>query len=277
MYLSREDFQSIRDLVNRKTGLFFDEKKTYFVTNRLSRRMEEIGCDNVKDYIRTLNYDLEEFSNFVDSLTINETYFFRDYPQLRMFAEEILPLVCEEKRKKHNKSLRIWSAGCSSGEEPYTIVIILLEMIEDLYSWRVEILGTDINRRALKMCREATYTERSLKDVPLEYREKYFIPYQEQYQDKYKVKDEIKKYVRFEYLNLNDGLRLQRIKNVDFIFCRNVLIYFDPNSCKEIVSSFYNSLNKGGYIFLGSSESMSRISAAFKLVRFNNGLAYMKE
>ena len=115
------------------------------------------------------------------------------------------------------------------------------------------------------------------RDVPLEYRKKYFIPYQEQYQDKYKVKDEIKKYVRFEYLNLNDGLRLQRIKNVDFIFCRNVLIYFDPNSCKEIVSSFYNSLNKGGYIFLGSSESMSRISAAFKLVRFNNGLAYMKE
>ena len=168
MYLSREDFQSIRDLVNRKTGLFFDEKKIYFVTNRLSRRVEEIGCDNVKDYIRILHYDLEEFSNFVDSLTINETYFFRDYPQLKMFAEEILPLVCEEKRKKYNKNLRIWSAGCSSGEEPYTIAIILLEMIEDLYSWRVEILGTDINRRALKMCREAIYTERSLKDVPLE-------------------------------------------------------------------------------------------------------------
>jgi len=194
-----------------------------------------------------------------------------------MFAEEILSLVCEEKRKKYNKTLRIWNAGCSTGEEPYTIAIILLEMIKDIYSWRVEILGTDINRKTLKMCRKATYGERSLKDVPYEYREKYFIPYEDQNQDKYKLRDEVKKYVRFEYLNLNDGLRLQRIKNFDFIFCRNVLIYFDPKSCKEIVNSFYNSLNKGGYIFLGSSESMSRISAAFKLVRLNSGLVYMKE
>ena len=273
MYLSKEDFHSIRDLVNQRTGLYFDEKKMYFVANRLSRRMEEIGCSEVKDYIRTLRYDLKEFSNFIDSLTINETYFFRDYPQLKMFAEEILPLVCEEKRKKHDRSLRIWSAGCSTGEEPYTIAIILLEMIEDIHSWDVDILGTDINRRSLEMCKEAIYGERSLKDVPLEYREKYFIPYE----DKYKLKDEVKRYVRFERLNLNDGLKLQGIKNVDFIFCRNVLIYFDPKSCKEVVSCFYNSLNKGGYIFLGSSESMSRISAAFKLVRFKSGLAYMKE
>jgi len=273
MQISRENFQSIRDLINRKTGLFFDEKKTYFVTNRLSKRMEEISCDNVKDYIRILNQDMEEFSFFVESLTINETYFFRDYPQLKMFAEETLPLICEEKRKKYNKTLRIWSAGCSTGEEPYTIAIILLEMIEDIYSWRVEILGTDIDRKVLKMCRKAIYTERSLKDVPFKYKEKYFIPYQ----DKYKLKDEVKKYVKFSHLNLSDGLRLEEIKNIDFIFCRNVLIYFDQRSCKEVVSCFYNNLNKGGYIFLGASESISRISAAFKLVRFNSGLAYMKE
>jgi len=271
--LSQQDFELFQNLINKKTGIFLDERKKYFLESRISSRMEEYGLISVREYWNLVNTDSKEFSTFVDSITIPETYFFRDYPQLKMFAEDILPVVCEEKRKKSSKTLKIWSAGCSTGEEPYTLAIILREMIEDFNTWNVDILGTDISRKALKRCQEAIYNARSIKDVPLEYKKKYFISSNTHYI----VKPEVKKLVRFNYLNLIDKTRMQAIKGIDFIFCRNVLIYFDSENSKRVISYFYDALNKGGYIFLGSSESISRLSAAFKLVRFKNGLAYMKE
>jgi len=270
--LSRGDFELIRNLINKKTGIFFDERKKYFLASRLSTRMENLGLSNVRDYWYLINTDPQELSIFIESIVIPETYFFRDYPQLKMFAEDILPLVCEEKKKKINKTIRIWSAGCSTGEEPYTLSIILTEMIDNIGSWNIDILGTDINRESLKRGQEAIYGLRSIKDVPLEYRSKYFIS-RDSY---YLVKPQIKKFVRFSYLNLTDNLKMQTMRGFDFIFCRNVLIYFDNESSKRVISHFYDALNKGGYIFLGSSESISRLSAAFKLVKFKNGLAYMK-
>jgi len=271
--LSQQDFDLFRNLINKKTGIFFDERKKYFLASRISTRMEVCGLSNTREYWRLLNIDAKELSNLIEEITIPETYFFRDYPQLRIFAEDALPLVCERKRKKYNRTLKIWSAGCSSGEEPYTISIILLEMIGDFSIWNIEILGTDINRKALKKCREAVYNPRSLKDVPLEYRKKYFISSDTHYA----VKPEVKKLVRFDYLNLTDEVGMRMKKGIDFIFCRNVLIYFDLESSKKVINYFYDALNKGGHVFLGSSESISRLSAAFKLVRFKNGLAYRKE
>lgn len=273
MDLSQQDFELFRNFINKKTGIFFDERKKYFLTSRISTRMEACNLTSVREYWYLLNTNWEELSTFIENITIPETYFFRDYPQLKMFAEDILPLVCEEKKRKYSKTLKIWSAGCSTGEEPYTLAIILREMMEDFNSWKVDILGTDISKKALKKCREAVYNARSVKDVPLEYKTKYFISSNAHYL----VKPEIKKLVHFDYLNLIDETRMQTMKGVDFIFCRNVLIYFDFENSKKVISYFYDALNKGGYIFLGSSESISRLSAAFKLVRFKNGLAYMKE
>ncbi|MBC7189464.1 protein-glutamate O-methyltransferase CheR [Candidatus Aerophobetes bacterium] len=271
--LSQDDFKLFQSFINRKTGIFFDQRKKYFLESRISSRMEECGLLDPREYWRLINTDPEEFSIFVSSITIPETYFFRDYPQLKMFAEEILPFVCKTKKQKYSRALRIWSAGCSTGEEPYTIAIILLEMMEDLISWSVDILGTDISKRSLKRCQEAVYSPRSVKDVPYEYKRKYFISTNTHYQ----VKPLVKKLVRFDYLNLVDDNRMRTMRGFDFIFCRNVLIYFDFESSKKVISYFYDALNKGGFIFLGSSESISRLSAAFKLVRFKNGLAYMKE
>jgi len=271
--LSQQDFELFQNFINRKTGIFFDERKKYFLASRISTRMEACNLTSIREYWYLLNTNPEELSTFIENITIPETYFFRDYPQLKMFAEDILPLVCEEKKRKYSKTLKIWSAGCSTGEEPYTLAIILLEMMEDLNSWKVDILGTDISKKALKRCRGAVYNARSVKDVPLEYKRKYFISSDAHYL----VKPEVKKLVRFDYLNLIDKTRMQTMKGVDFIFCRNVLIYFDFENSKKVISYFYDVLNKGGYIFLGSSESISRLSAAFKLVRFKNGLAYMKE
>jgi len=273
MNLSQQDFDLFRNLINEKTGIFFDERKKYFLTSRISTRMEVCGLTNAREYWHLLNIDVKELSNFVEEITIPETYFFRDYPQLKIFAEDALSLVCEGKRKKYNRTLKIWSAGCSTGEEPYTLSIISLEMIEDFNIWNIEILGTDINRKALKKSQEAVYGPRSLKDVPLEYKKKYFISSNTHYA----VKPEVKKLVRFDYLNLTDEVGMGMKKGIDFIFCRNVLIYFDLESSKKVINYFYDALNKGGYIFLGSSESISRLSAAFELVRFKNGLVYRKE
>jgi len=273
LVLSQRQFKLFQSFINRKTGIFFDEKKKYFLESRISSRLEECGLEDPEEYFYLINQDPEELSAFVSSITISETYFFRDYPQLKMFAEEILPSVCEEKRKKGVKSLRVWSAGCSTGEEPYTIAIILLEMLEDFNSWTVDILGTDINIKSLRKCKEAVYSPRSVKDVPFEYKRKYFISSD----TRYVLKPEVKMLVRFDYLNLNDRIKMQSMRGFDFIFCRNVLIYFDTETSKKVISYFYDALNKGGYIFLGSSESISRLSSAFKLVRFKGGLAYMKE
>lgn len=271
--LSQQDFESFRNLINEKTGIFFGERKKYFLTSRISTRMEVRRLTRAREYWHFLNTDPKELSNFIDDIIIPETYFFRDYPQLKIFAEDALPLVCEEKRKKYNNTLKIWSAGCSTGEEPYTLSIILLEMIEDFNTWNIDILGTDISKKALKKSQQARYNSRSLKDVPAEYKRKYFISSNAHYE----VKPEVKRLVYFDYLNLMDEMRMQTKKGVDFIFCRNVLIYFDLESSKKVINCFYDALNKGGYIFLGSSESISRLSAAFKLVRFKNGLAYKKE
>jgi len=170
--------------------------------------------------------------------------------------------------------LRIWSAGCSTGEEPYTLAIILLEMIEDLNHWDVEILATDIDEVVLKKARLAAYGERSVKDVPGEYLTRYFDT---RSNGTFYLVRGVKRMVRFEHINLFDRNRLREKGGFDFIFCRNVLIYFDDVSRKQVVDHFYVALNSGGYIFLGSSESAGRINTAFKVKKAGDYLIYFKE
>jgi len=273
--LSLNNFQLIRDLIYEKSGIYFKKEKSYFVENRLRNRMEALNFDSAREYCRFIKYDSigEEINLFLDLLTISETYFFRNYPQLKSFAEEVIPLIQEKKRRSPVKILKIWSAGCSTGEEPYTLGIIVREMMQEFSAWNVQIMATDISQKALRFARRGVYGERPLKDVPLVYREKYFTPHNGQYA----ISEEIKRIVRFGYLNLINEAKIRTVTGVDVLFCRNVLIYFDDKSRKQVVNSLYDSLSKGGYIFLGHSESMSRISAAFKLVRLKNSFVYMKE
>lgn len=273
--LPLNDFRLIRELIYEKSGMYFEEEKSYFVENRLKNRMEALNIDSARDYYRFIKYEPtgEEINLFLDLLTINETYFFRNYPQLKSFAEEVIPLIQEKKKASPVKILKIWSAGCSTGEEPYTLAIILREIMQDFDVWNIQILATDISRKALGLARRGAYGERALKDVPLVYREKYFTSQNGQNT----ISNEIKRLVRFGYLNLIDEAKMRTITGVDVSFCRNVLIYFDEKSRKQVVNSFYDSLGKGSYIFLGHSESMGRISAAFKLVKLKNSFVYMKE
>ncbi|MCX8069055.1 MAG: protein-glutamate O-methyltransferase CheR [Thermodesulfovibrionales bacterium] len=274
--LTLDEFEKIADIIYKKAGIRFEAKKEYFLTKRIAKRMQELGIETPIEYIRLLRFadtNGTEMQNLINLLTVNETYFFRDFPQLQAFAEHCLYDVCQRKLAQGDNTLKIWSAGCSTGEEPYTLSIILHEMLDDLTNWKVQIDATDIDEVVLQRASEGVYERRSVKDVPPEYLQQYFVSFA----DKYLVKDKVKSIVRLEHLNLSDSIALRKKRGYDFIFCRNVLIYFDDASRKKVVDHFYIALNKGGYIFLSSSESLSRITTTFKLKRLGGNLVYTKE
>ncbi len=271
-----DDFEILADFIYRRAGIRFESKKIYFLSKRIQKRMDRLGIESSSDYVRMLRFSDpkgEEFQQLVNLLTVNETYFFRDFSQLQAFAEHCLQELCERKASRGEKSLKIWSAGCSTGEEPYTLAIILQEMLDDFRDWVVDILAGDIDQVVLERARQAVYETRSIRDVPPEYLDRHF---QKKSDGSYKVSQAIKKMVRFEHINLSDKETVRKHKGFDFIFCRNVLIYFDDVSRKQLVDYFYTALNPGGFIFLGSSESVGRITTGFKLKRSGGHLVYYK-
>lgn len=278
MIFTTDDFETLSDLIYRKAGIRYDPKRIYYLSKRVEKRMTEIGIDDAADYSRHLRFNDKnglEFQNLVNLLTVNETYFFRDFVQLQSFGEHCLKDMREKKKAaSKQKTLRIWSAACSSGEEPYTIAIILLEMLEDISEWKVEIIANDIDVNILAKARQGTFDERSLRDVPEEYLEKYF---ENQNDGHYRLVDRARQMVSFVHLNLADKTALRELRSFDFVFCRNLLIYFDDVSRKELVDHFYVALNPGGYIFLGSSESVTRISSAFKVKSMGKHLVYYRD
>jgi chemotaxis protein methyltransferase CheR len=268
-------YNKLCSLVYDMTGLRFDEQKQAFIARRLERRLEVTGAANATDYYLLLRYGPhsgDELMALSESLTTNETHFFREYPQLQDFSNEILPAILEYKRKHYDNAIRLWSAGCSTGEEPYTLAIILREMIEDFDRWQIHLTATDLSRAVLQTAQRAIYGERALRDVPTIYREKYFQPERENY----RVLPPITRMVRFQQANLMNHTATGEFSGLDFIFCRNVLIYFDTASCRKVVDKFYDALRPGGYIFLGHSESVGRITSAFRLVRQGKMFAYVK-
>lgn len=274
MDLPVEDFIKLRRLIYERTGIFFGDNKIYYVKKRLQKRMEICGFDTAKEYLKYLTlFDTQnrEFQNLINLLTINETYFFREFSQLQVFAEACLDEIVRQKLANGDRTIKVFSAGCSTGEEPYTLAIILREMLDDFDLWEVMIKAVDIDENVLVKARQGKYDSRSVKDVPPSYLRKYFLT---PATGEFVVKPEIKELVVFEHLNLMDRRALRYENNYDFIFCRNVLIYFNDASRKQIVDRFYTMLNKGGYIFLGHAESLSRISTAFKIRRTNGHIVY---
>ncbi|ALS29469.1 chemotaxis protein CheR [Paenibacillus sp. 32O-W] len=274
MVLSDDLYDKFVKMVYQKTGLFYEHNKKYYVQKRLEKRAEMLEMDSIDDYYRLLKFakDSTEFDRLINDLTVNETYFFRDYPQLRNFAEEVLPMVVKGKNKNKNRNIKIWSAACSTGEEPYTLAIILQEMLDEPETWNLQIVASDINTDVLRTARIGLYEYRSVRDVPPEYLKKYFTKKNESYL----VNLEVKKLVRFRKINLMDSDAISNITGCDFIFCRNCLIYFDDESRKAVLSGFYGSLNPGGIIFLGHSESVGRISSAYSMQRIGDSIVYSK-
>ena len=277
MLLTLDIFEKITEMIYRLTGLRYEAKKMYFLSKRIEKRTNALGLASPEDYYKKLKFADpagQELQNLIDLLTVNETYFFRDFQQLTAFAEHCLLETAQKKQRSGKKNIRIWSAGCSTGEEPYTLGIILREMLEDYYDWNISILATDIDRNVFCKARKRCYSSSSLRDMPGEYLRRYFIPGAN---SDHILCADVAQMVRFEYLNLMDKAALRKQQGFDFIFCRNVLIYFDEISRKQVVDNFYMSLNPGGFIFLGSSESVAQINMAFKVKRAGSHLVYYRE
>ena len=275
--LSEETFVMLRDFIYSKTGIFFPEKKKYLIEGRLIKRLQVLKLGHFEDYLQLLKYDQlkqNEFEFLCNTITINETSFFRNDAQTDAFQKKFAEEVIEAKKTYNNRTLRIWSAACSSGEEPYSLAMLYLEHLKPRYpGLRIEIIGTDINTAVLDMARKAEYNQYAIRSMPKLYLNKYF----DQSNGVYRLRQEVKELVRFEYINLIDREKMRHMRHFDFIFCANVLIYFDEKSKIQVVGDLFNSLNRGGYLFIGFSEMLHRISTAFKLVSIPKTTAYKKE
>lgn len=272
--MDAEVLMKIADDLYARTGIRIDQHKLQFLERRVEKRMIELNLERPVEYYRYLHFNSRtpEWESFVNSCTVNETYFFREFPHLQCFAENLLPPLCEKRKASGDRRLKIWSAGCSTGEEPYTLGIILREMLDDVDSWKIELLATDIDSNVLAAARRGIYSTRSVHEVPPEYLSRYFT----RRGDSYFIGMDIKRMVDFLSVNLSEADGMRAFRGLDFIFCRNVLIYFDDVSRKKVVDMFYDALNPGGYIFLGHSESIGRISNAFKLRKVGTHLIYQK-
>ena len=267
-------FRLLRDFVHDYCGIYFDDGSKFLLERRLARRLEQHRLKSFEEYYHFLRYDRkreEELVILVDNLTTNETYFFRETPQLKAFSEEILPELRQTLADR--KTLRICSAGCSTGEEPYTIAMLLLESGDWWRDWQVEILGSDINQRVLHTARKGVYKKNAHRATSPGMLAKYFV---EEEKGDYRVVDKVKELVSFSYLNLLDPFKTSLISNMDIIFCRNVIIYFDKEAKKKVIESFYHKLRDGGYLLLGHSESLINISNAFMLRTLKNDMVYQK-
>ncbi len=269
-------FQQLRKLIYEHTGIFFADNKKYLLESRVSRRLTAMGVDTFKDYYGELMNGAGpvEMPHLINAITINETFFFRNEPQLAALEGTILPELIERKRQIGSNKVRIWSAASSTGEEPYTIELIIREKFHSRFpGMKFEVVGTDINTQVLDVARRGIYKEYSIRNTPKNYLDRYF----KQEEDKFVLNEEIRRTAEFRQLNLFDKIGMKMMRDFDVVFAANVLIYFDFNSKQAVVSSIYDSLNRGGYFFVGYSETLYGLSQAFKPVHFDKAIAYRKE
>ena len=275
MAISDKDFEQLRDFIYNICGMYFHTTKKYFLESRLTRRMEATGTKTYQDYYLLLKSPrgAEELKFLMDEITTNETYFFRNVPQLTALENKLLPELVEAKNKMGFRKLRIWSAASSSGEEAYTMAMILLEKRTTLLKdWIIEIVGTDINETVIAQAKEGVYNAYSVRNIPEVYKRKYI----REDNGKFILSPEVKKFVTFNKLNLYEDSKMIFMKSFDFIFCANVLIYFDTASKSKVVQHFYNNLQPYGYFFVGQSESLHGVNDKFKTVHFSGGFGYKK-
>lgn len=266
------DFRMLRDLIHGHAGLYFRDDLQYLVERRLAPRVRALGLQGFAAYHRYLRFDANaavELEVAAEALTTNETYFFREPAQLRSFGEEVLPSLA--RTRAGERRLRVWSAGCSSGEEAYTVAILL--RASGLFAgWDVGVLGTDIARKVLATARAGVYGPHAFRGVDAEAMIRWFQPSGE----KWTVDDAVRRIVSFGHLNLLDEAAVALVEPVDCILCRNVLIYFDAPARRQVLQSFLRALRPGGWLLLGHAESLVNLTADFEMVQLEGDLAYRK-
>lgn len=275
--ISDAEFADLRSFIYEATGIDIPERRKYLLENRLGSRLSELNLKTFADYSKYLRLSSgkdKELIHLCEKITTNETSFFRDIKQLEVFRDHVLADVVEAQQQSGRKELNVWSAGCSSGEEPYTLGIMLHELLRmSIIGWRIRISANDISAAMLEKARRGVYNQYSFKTTPQEMLDKYFT----KEPDGFKVHPKVQKLVQFASLNLNDRTALKRVPKSQIIFCRNVIIYFDEEMKKKVINAFYDNLVPGGYLILGHSESIHKFSRVFKPIIKPGGMFYRKE
>ena len=275
--LSPYDFSLFQKLFIETSGLHFDEGRTQSLHHALWQRLQHWGYDSYREYYNLLKFHPEgrlEIRELFDLITIGETYFFRNKAQFDVLMRFVLPEMIQRKVDSGDKCIRAWSAGCSRGDEAYSIAIAMLEVFPSFEGWRVSVLGTDINRKGLACSEEAVYGEKDIGHLPKEYMDKYFI----RQGSTYNLREDVKALVEFEYHNLaTDPCLQEKMQNFDILFCRNVIIYFDPETTQRVIENFYDCLAQDGYLFLGHTETLWQIANRFERVEFPQTFIYKKK
>ena len=287
--LSEPELKLLQALVYQECGMHFDKRRSHFLQDRLQRRLKECHLDSFYSYYRLLisQEGKQELSRLLENLTVNETSFFRNKAQLELFHKHILDEILRAKQARGDQFVRIWSAGCSTGQEPYTIAMMVADSLAYHHlrnpsaiqttwpkplippPWRVELLASDINYQVLRAGQEGIYAEHHMNSVDYNYRLRYF----DKVGERYAIKKALKEIIHFDFHNLKTEFLPQRN---DVIFCRNVMMYFDQPEQKRLLEKFARCLNPGGYLLVGHAESLLGLTDQFTMIYRDNGTAYQK-
>jgi chemotaxis protein methyltransferase CheR len=273
--LTEEEFRLLREFIHERYGLFFDEGQRSSLRSRLEGRLAGLGLRSFEDYYHYLRFGpqrAEELDRMISHLTNNETYFFRESPQLQVFSDPILKALKERKTRTGDRALRILSAGCSTGEEAHTLAMIVHDSGQFFWNWDVQVFGLDVDAAAVEKARRAVYFHNSFRSVSPAVMERHFVRQGTGEQ----VKEGIRKLAHFRQGNLMEPASYEGMAPLDAVFCRNVLIYFSDASTLKVVRLFHEALAPGGYLFLGHAESLSRITDLFTPIRFQGAIVYQK-
>jgi chemotaxis protein methyltransferase CheR len=266
-FLGDADFELYRKLIYDASGIHFSATNRSILESRLKERLREKKLEGLKEYYQLLLGDKEELKTLLDSVTTNLTRFFRNQPHFDALEKFVVPELIKIRGSAPDRKLRVWSAGCSTGEEPFTVAMLMKEILPA--GWSCEVVASDISLKSLMVGKEGFYPESRVQGVP----EAYLVKYFERKADGYQIKDDIKKLVRFDYHNLkNDSGQ----RNLDIVFCRNVLIYFDEAAQKATVERFYEAMAPKSFLFIGHSESLFGMNTKFEFVKTDWACFYRK-
>jgi chemotaxis protein methyltransferase CheR len=271
-HLTQEEVRRLCEFLYRRTGMVFADTRRYYIDRRIAERIALTHSDSFRSYFAILRSNANnEIEHLVNAFTVNETYFNREEHQLRCMTANLLANIIRVRQRA--ETIRIWSIPCSTGEEPYSIAMWLMEHWSEVDSYNIEIVGSDIDTRALSVGAEGVYGERSLMRLSKDVVGRYFESLPD---NKYQIHPGLRDSVLFTRANLIDAQDMARYRGFDIIFCRNVLIYFDDSSRRTAAENLYDCLQPGGYICLGHSETMSRVSSLFRVCGFPDAIVYQR-
>ncbi len=273
--LTAETYVKLRDFIDTKCGIHFADNKKYLLEKRLFKRIEQKNLKTYEDYLCYLTYDKGkdiEMRLLYNSISTNETSFFRDPVQLDVFRRGVLPAMIEAKKARGEKTFKIWSAASSTGEEPLTLAMILMEEGLHTLGWTIDIIGSDISEGVLSMAAKGEYENYAVRNTSQILLKKYFT----KVGNLHKIKPEVSKFVKYKNINLLNANDTRIVRQRDIVFCRNVLIYFTDATKKKVVNNIYDSLAPGGCLFVGFSESLHNITRLYKPVSIKNSVVYNK-